>query len=341
MKISVFGSGGWGTAVSILLSDNGHQVTLWSAFEKEAETLRRDRENPLLKGVPLPDAIRITSDLDAAVQGIGLAVIATPSFAVRETVQKLKGRLPEDCIVLCISKGIEQKTSKRFSEIMEEILGADAPLASLSGPSHAEEVGRRIPTACVVASRSPEIAETVQNVFLSMRFRVYTSDDILGVELGAALKNIIALCAGVCDGMGCGDNTIAMLMTRGLAEMARLCVAMGGKKETLAGLAGLGDLIVTCTSRHSRNRRAGVLIGQGVEPQEAMKQVGAVVEGYYAAAAAHELARKLHVQMPISEETYKVLYEGKRPQDAMLDLMRRSPKSEQAEKGFDGNWIYD
>ena len=328
MKITVFGSGGWGTAIAILLSDNGNAVTLWSAFEKEAKVLLEKRENPLLKGITIPEYIRITSDLETALDDIDVAVVATPSFAVAETAEKLKGRLKRECIVVCISKGIEKETCRRFSEILRSALGEETMLASLSGPSHAEEVGRRIPTACVAASRDIEVAQMVQDIFMNDCFRVYTSTDIIGVELGAALKNIIALCAGVCDGLGYGDNTIAMLMTRGLAEMADLCVALGGKKETLAGLAGLGDLIVTCTSRHSRNRRAGVLIGQGVEVQEAMRQVGAVVEGYYAAQAAHVLSERVGVDMPISGEAYKVLYEGKDPIVVVSDLMGRGKKSE-------------
>lgn len=328
MKISVFGSGGWGTAVAILLQGNGNNVTLWSAFEKEAAALREMRENPLLKGVKIPDELKITSDIDTALDGIEAAVVAAPSFAVRETAGRLRGRLPKDCIVICISKGIEKDTSMRFSQILEETLGSDTPIASLSGPSHAEEVSRRVPTACVATSRRLDVATKVQDIFMNDYFRVYTSSDLVGVELGAALKNIIALSAGICDGIGYGDNTIAMLMTRGLAEIAELCVALGGRKETLAGLTGVGDLIVTCTSRHSRNRRAGVIIGQGVEAHEAMRQVGAVVEGYYAAKAAHDLAGKAGVDMPICEEAYKVLYEGKDPKIALKELMSRDKKSE-------------
>ena len=341
MKISIFGSGGWGTANAILLHGNGNDVTLWSAFEKEAELLRTERENPLLKGVTIPDGIKITADFDEAVTGAELAVVASPSFAVRSTAEKLQGRLSPDCIVVCISKGIEKDTSKRFSEILTDILGENAPIASLSGPSHAEEVARRVPTAVVAASKKNEIARRVQDIFMNDYLRVYTSSDVVGVELGAALKNVIALCAGVCDGLGYGDNTIAMLMTRGLSEMAGLCVSMGGRKETLAGLAGLGDLIVTCTSRHSRNRRAGVFIGKGMEVQEAMRQVGAVVEGYYAAKAAHELSVKMGVDMPISNEAYKVLYEGKDPSVAIRELMSRSRKAEIVDEVGAVNWVND
>jgi glycerol-3-phosphate dehydrogenase (NAD(P)+) len=229
-----------------------------------------------------------------------------------------------------VSKGIERESCRRFTQILENVLGEGHPVAALSGPSHAEEVGRGIPTACVAASKDPAVAELVQDVFMNdTRFRVYTSTDVIGVELGGALKNIIALAAGICDGLGYGDNTIAMLMTRGLAEMAVLCEAMGGKKETLSGLAGVGDLIVTCTSRHSRNRRAGVLIGQGIKPQEAMKQVGMVVEGYYATAAAKVLMEKTGVDMPISAEAYEVLYQDKDPRLALKELMSRTKRSEE------------
>ncbi|NLT15501.1 MAG: NAD(P)-dependent glycerol-3-phosphate dehydrogenase [Clostridiales bacterium] len=330
MKISVLGSGSWGTAVAKLLNENGHDVTLWSKFENEASTLRTLRENPFLKGVVIPDGVTITALADEAARGTDIAVFATPSFAVSETAELFKDKLPGDCIIVCISKGIEKDTMRLFSRILRETFGKDAKIASLSGPTHAEEVGRQIPTACVVASEDHEIAEKVQDVFMNDYMRVYTSTDVIGVELGAALKNVIALGAGISDGLGFGDNTIAMLMTRGLAEMAELCVALGGKKSTLAGLAGLGDLIVTCTSQHSRNRRAGVLIGKGVPVQEAMKQVGAVVEGYYAAKAAHELAAQNGIDMPICEEAYKVLYDCKSPRDAMRDLMARDKKREDA-----------
>lgn len=339
MKVSVFGSGAWGTAVALLLSDNGHDVTLWSYSRQESEGLAQTRENPFLPGICIPPSIRLTWDMDAAVAGAEIAVIATPSFALCETAGRLSGLLPPGCIVVCVSKGIEKDTSRLFSEILREKLGPGVKLASLSGPTHAEEVGRRIPTACVVAAEDIEVARQVQDVFMNENMRVYTTTDVVGVELGAALKNVIALGAGICVGQGFGDNTIAMLMTRGLAEIARLCVALGGKKETLAGLAGLGDLIVTCTSEHSRNRCAGVLIGRGMSPEEAMEEVGAVVEGYYAAKAAHELAVKVGVSMPISEEAYKVLYEGKSTMAALHDLMTREKRREDASAS--GSWVTD
>lgn len=327
MKISVLGSGGWGTAIAMLLHENGHQVTIWSAFEQEAKTLDEERVNKLLEGVTIPDDIHITSDITLAAAA-ELIVLATPSYAIRQTAEKLKGIAAENTGIIIVSKGIERESMMIFSKVVEEVLGDGITIAALSGPTHAEEVARRVPTACVVASIDSAFAHQVQDAFMSERFRVYTSSDIVGVELGGALKNIIALCAGVCDSMELGDNTIAMLMTRGLSEMASLGVALGGKRETFAGLAGVGDLIVTCTSRHSRNRRAGQFLGQGYTVQEAMEKVGAVVEGYYAAAAARRLSIETGVEMPISEQTYRVLYEGKDAKQVVRELMTRDKKPE-------------
>ena len=327
MKITVLGSGAWGTALSLVLLENGHQVTLWSYTREESQTLRDNHENPMLKGVPLPDTLALTDDM-ACVKGCGLVVLATPSFAVRTTAAKLKDLVDPGTILVSVSKGIEKDTSLRLSQVIEEEIGDKCPVVVLSGPSHAEEVGRRIPTGVVAAASDRAVAEQVQDLFMNHRFRVYTSDDKVGTELCAALKNIIALCAGCCDGMGCGDNTKALLMTRGLAEMARLGVALGGRKETFTGLAGVGDLIVTCTSMHSRNRRCGILIGQGKGIQEAIQEVGAVVEGYYAAASARVLAQKTGVDMPIAQAAYEVLYEGRDVHGVVADLMTRSKRSE-------------
>ena len=327
MKITVLGSGAWGTALSLVLLENGHQVTLWSYTREESKTLRDNHENPMLKGVPLPDTLALTDDM-ACVKGCGLVVLATPSFAVRTTAAKLKDLVDPGTILVSVSKGIEKDTSLRLSQVIEEEIGDKCPVVVLSGPSHAEEVGRRIPTGVVAAASDRAVAEQVQDLFMNHRFRVYTSDDKVGTELCAALKNIIALCAGCCDGMGCGDNTKALLMTRGLAEMARLGVALGGRKETFTGLAGVGDLIVTCTSMHSRNRRCGILIGQGKGIQEAIQEVGAVVEGYYAAASARVLAQKTGVDMPIAQAAYEVLYEGRDVHGVVADLMTRSKRSE-------------
>jgi len=330
MKTTVFGSGSWGTSIALLLHDNGYNVTLWSKFEEEANTLDKTRQNPLLKGVEIPEDIKITSSLNEAVNKACAAVIAVPSYGLRDTAETLAGKLDDECVVVCMSKGIEKDTSCLFTSILKEVLGETAQISSVSGPTHAEEVARRIPTACVAASDDISIAMRVQNFLMNEYLRVYTSTDIIGVELGAALKNVIALGAGISIGLGFGDNTMAMLITRGLAEIAELCVKMGGRKETLAGLAGLGDLIVTCTSEYSRNRRAGILIGKGKSAQDAMCEVGAVVEGFYAAKAAKELAEKMDIDMPISLETFRVLYENKPPVTAMKDLMGRSRRSEQS-----------
>lgn len=333
MKITVLGSGGWGTALALLLLDNGNDVTLWSYDPREADTLRRDRENPMLKGVPLPPALAITTDFDAVSQS-GLVVMATPSFAVRATAQKAAPYLREGTVVVSVAKGIEKDSALRLSQVIGEELRGRGQVVVLSGPSHAEEVGRRVPTGVVAASQDLEAARMVQDVFMSPRFRVYTNTDIVGVELGAALKNILALCCGISDGMGLGDNTKALLMTRGMTEMARLGVALGGRKETFAGLSGMGDLIVTCTSMHSRNRRCGILIGQGKPVQEAIQEVGATVEGYFAALSAHQLAEKMGVEMPICDCAYGVLYENRPVQDVVEQLMTRSKRHE-----VDESWI--
>jgi glycerol-3-phosphate dehydrogenase (NAD(P)+) len=330
MKTTVFGSGSWGTAIALLLFNNGYDVTLWSKFEEEGKKLRDTRKNPLLSGIEIPDGIYITSDIDEAVSGAGAAVIAVPSFGVREISQLLAKKLEDDCVIICMSKGIEKDTSSLFTSILKDSFGDAAPIAAVSGPTHAEEVARCVPTACVAASEDISIAMRVQNLLMNDYLRVYTSTDVIGVELGAALKNVIALGAGISVGLGFGDNTMAMLITRGLAEIAELCVKMGGRKQTLAGLAGLGDLMVTCTSDFSRNRRAGIFIGKGLSADEAMKETGAVVEGYYAAKAAKELSEEMDADMPICLETYRVLYENKPSIEAMKDLMSRSRKSEQS-----------
>lgn len=327
MKTAVLGSGGWGTALALLLLENGNDVTLWSYQEEESRVLRETGENPMLKGVPLPETLKLTCDM-SCVKGCQVVVIATPSFAVRTTARALAPLLDPGAILVSVSKGVEKDTSLTLTQVVEEEVGKEHPIVALSGPSHAEEVGRRVPTTVVSASRDQKAAELVQDLFMNERFRVYASDDVTGVELGAALKNVIALCAGCCDGMGFGDNTKAALMTRGLSEIARLGEAMGGRKETFAGLAGVGDLIVTCTSMHSRNRRCGILIGQGVPVEQAVREIGAVVEGYYAAANAKALADKMGVEMPITEAAYQVLYHGKSPRAVITELMTRAKKHE-------------
>lgn len=319
--------------MALLLVDNGHDVTLWSHSAERCALLERTGENPRLAGVPLPKELKLRAGMESLGES-ELVVMATPSFAVRETARMAARLLREDAVVVSAAKGIERDTALCMTQVIEEELGGRGRVAALSGPSHAEEVGRRAPTGCVAAARNLETAELVQDVFMSPQFRVYTNGDVLGVELGGALKNVIALCCGVIDGMGLGDNTKALLMTRGMTEMARLGVALGGRKETFAGLSGMGDLIVTCTSMHSRNRRCGILVGQGKSAREAMEEVGAVVEGYYAAFSAHQLAEKAGVEMPICQCAYQVLYEGQTVRDVIGSLMSRNKKRE-----VDESWI--
>lgn len=333
MKLMVLGSGGWGTALAVLLHHNGHDVTMWTFFPEEAERLARERTNEkLLPGVMIPEDIPITSDLAGAAEA-EMIVLAVPSFAVASTAESLAKVIRPSTIVVNVGKGLDSRNGYcRFSETISRVLGNSHPIVALTGPTHAEEVGRGIPTAILAASADRTAAEKTQDVFMSDGcFRVYTSDDIVGAELGGAFKNIIALGAGISDGMGLGDNSKAAFMTRGLTEIARLGVALGAKQETFAGLSGVGDLIVTCTSMHSRNRRAGILIGQGKDAQTAMREVGAVVEGYYATEAGYHLAKKMGVSMPITEAMYHVLYEGGSAREAIGLLMGRSKKRESEE----------
>lgn len=330
MKITVLGSGGWGTALALLLLENGHDVTLWSYREEESAALREKGENPVLPGVALPRELALTADI-SCVKDSKVIVLATPSFAVRGTAHQAKPFLDPGAVIVSVSKGVEKDTSLTLTEVIAQEVGEDHPIVALSGPSHAEEVGRGVPTVVVSASKDEKSAKLVQDLFMNERFRVYTTDDVVGVELGAALKNVIALCAGISDGMGFGDNTKAALMTRGLTEIARLGEALGGRKETFAGLAGLGDLIVTCTSMHSRNRRCGIAIGKGTPPEQAVAEMGMVVEGYYAAANAKALADKVGVEMPITQAACRVLYEGRPAREALLELMTRDKKNESEE----------
>lgn len=326
MNAVVLGSGGWGTALAIALCDNGHNVTLWSHSPEKAQMLQSTRENPLLKGVEIPWEIDVSNDI-SRLEEAGLAVFATPSFALRETAKKAAPHLPPDALAVSVTKGIEPKTHLRMSQLVRAETGHER-LVVLSGPSHAEEVARRLPTGCVAAAESQADAEAVQHAFMNEAFRIYTHDDVVGVELSGALKNVIALCCGIADGCGFGDNAKALLMTRALTEMSRLAEKLGGRQDTLAGLAGVGDLIVTCTSMHSRNRRAGILIGQGKSAEEAMREVGAVVEGWYACQSAKELADELGVSMPICGAVYAVLFEGADVRQTVHTLMNRLPKRE-------------
>jgi len=331
MKITVLGSGAWGTALAQLLCDNGHDVTLWNRSKERALQMQTTRSNPRLKDITLHTRMKFTADI-SVVSASDMVVYAVPSFAIRETAAMAKLYLRDDVIQVSVTKGIEAETSLRMTQIIEEETGKMT--AALSGPSHAEEVSKGIPTGCVAACESIEIAERIQDVFMNDAFRVYSSTDVVGVELSAALKNVIALCAGVSDGLGLGDNTKALLVTRGLTELARLGIALGGRQETFAGLAGIGDMIVTCTSMHSRNRQAGILIGQGIAVDDAMRRVGAVVEGYYAAKSAYQLANKVGAEMPIAREAYLVLYEGKDPADTIHCLMNRGKKHEFEDAGW-------
>lgn len=325
MKISVIGSGSWGTALAILLCSNGHSVTMWNRSPERVAQMKETGFNTRLKDVALPKELELTSSLAQAAEG-EMIVMATPSFAVRETAAELAPKLNKNAKIVCASKGIEKGTSMRLSQVIHSVTGLEC--AALLGPSHAEEVGRGKPTGCVAAAESEELSCAVQDAFMNERFRVYASSDIIGVELGSAFKNVIALAAGISDGMDCGDNAKALLMTRGLNETARLGVALGARAQTFSGLSGVGDLIVTCTSQHSRNRTCGLLIGQGRTPQQAMEEVGAVVEGYYAAKSAMELAQKAGVEIPITAEIYRVLYENKDPRTVVSDLMTREKRYE-------------
>ena len=331
MKAAVVGSGAWGTALAIRLCKNGHDVTMWTFETELIPEMEASRRNPRLPGAVLPEGLKISGDY-ACVSGCELVVVAAPSFPIRAVSRGIAPYIDENAVVVSVTKGIEKGTLLRMSEVVAQETGRDVVV--LTGPSHAEEVALDVPTACLSASADRVKAEFVQDAFMGDTFRIYTSPDAVGAELGGALKNVIALCAGVSDGLGCGDNTKAMLMTRGLTEIARLGMAMGASKDTFAGLAGVGDLIVTCTSMHSRNRRAGILIGQGKDVQAAMKEVGAVVEGYYAAESAYELCCKQGVDMPIVTAAYQVLYEGKSAKEAVLTLLHRQKKSEQEDAGW-------
>ena len=326
-KIGIIGSGTWGTAIAVLLRNNGHEVTLWSAIPAEIEEMAKTRTHKNLPGVTLPEGIIYTADLEEAMKDKNLLVMAVPSVFVRSTAQKMKPFCKEGQLIVDVAKGIEENTLDTMTQIIKEELPM-AETAVLSGPSHAEEVGRKLPTTCVIGATTRKTAEYLQSVFMSKVFRVYTSPDILGIELGGSLKNVIALAAGIADGLGYGDNTKAALITRGIAEIARLGVKMGGKLETFTGLTGIGDLIVTCASVHSRNRRAGYLMGQGKTMQVAMDEVQMVVEGVYSAKAARKLAEKYEVSMPIVEQINEVLFENKSAAQAVDELMLRESKSE-------------
>lgn len=326
-KIGVLGSGTWGTALTIHLAKCGHEVTLWSTFQEEIAALSETYRHKNLPGAVIPETVGFTSDTEKACSGMDLLILAVPSIFTRETAAKMRPYVREGQIVVNVAKGIEEDSLKTQTEITEEELPM-AEVAALSGPSHAEEVSIGMPTAVVAAAHSRKTAMYIQELFMNPRFRVYISPDMKGVEIGGSLKNVIALAAGMADGLGYGDNTMAALITRGITEMARLGKAMGSSPVTFYGLTGLGDLIVTCESRHSRNRKAGVLIGQGKTAKEAMDEVQMVVEGVYSAKAGRQLAERYGVEMPIVEEVNRILFEGKSAADAVSDLMCRDKTTE-------------
>ena len=329
-KISVIGSGGWGIALTILLYKNGHDLTIWSFDKREAEELKTTRENKTkLPNILLPEDIKVTDNLKEAVDNKDVLILAVPSKAIRSVSKSLKDIIKDNQIIVNVAKGLEEDTLKTMTDIIEEELKGKKPqVAVLSGPSHAEEVGKGIPTTCVVSAHNKELTLYLQNIFMNPSFRVYTSPDMLGVEIGGALKNVIALAAGIADGLNYGDNTKAALITRGIKEISALGVAMGGEQSTFYGLTGLGDLIVTCASMHSRNRRAGILLGQGKTLDEAIKEVNMVVEGVYSAKSALMAAKKYNVEIPIIEQVNAVLFENKNAAEAVNELMIRDKKLE-------------
>ncbi len=326
MNAFLFGSGAWGTALSLLLIKNGHQTTLWSHDREKAEAMAERRKNPALPGVTLPEELQFASDASLA-QKADLVVFATPSQFLRATAKTAAGNIKPGTLLVSATKGIEEITLLRMSQIVRQETDA-CPVAVLSGPSHAEEVSRGMATGCVSACEDQAVAEQVQHIFMNELFRVYVNQDVVGVELCGAVKNVIALGCGMIDGLSLGDNAKALFMTRAMAEIARLCQAAGGSRSTCLGLAGMGDLIVTCLSMHSRNRQAGILIGRGAPVAMALREVGAVVEGYYAAKSVLALSEKLHTELPICRSVYEILYEAAEPESVFLGLMNRERRSE-------------
>jgi len=337
-KVSVLGAGSMGTAVSVLLAGNGHNVLMWSLYKDEVDMINKLREQKdKLPGVIVPESVRCTNDLQEAMRFSDVCILVIPSQKVRENVQAIASMRYRPAVISWFSKGLERGSGLRMSEVIKEEL-PDATVVAMSGPCHAEEVSKGIPTAYVAAAESRKAAEMIQDLFMSPMFRVYTNPDIIGVELGGAIKNVIALCAGISDGLGYGDNTKAALMTRGIAEMSRLGCAMGAKRETFSGLAGIGDLIVTCTSMHSRNRRAGILIGKGMSVDKALEKVKMVVEGVYTTEPVYNLSKKLGIRMPITAEAYAILFEGKDPGSAVSALMSRDRTCEHEAEDPDDIW---
>jgi len=333
-KIAVLGAGSWGTALAVLLAEKGFPVSLWARRKEQVEKINEHRENiKYLPGVKIPQQVKAADDIEKTIVDAELVVLAVPAQSLREVARKIKSLLRPETIIVNTAKGIEKDSLLRLSQVLSQELVAPSAenIAVLSGPSHAEEVGMKFPTAVVVAAANKVVAEMIQDIFMAEFFRVYVNMDLLGVEISGALKNVIALGTGISDGLGYGDNTKAAMITRGLAEITRLGVAMGANARTFAGLAGMGDLVVTCTSMHSRNRRAGIQIGQGQHLKDVQKNMGMVIEGVDTTRAAYFLAQKHRVEMPITEQAYKVIFEGKNAREAVVSLMTRS-KAHEGEK---------
>ncbi len=327
-KVCIVGGGSWGTALAILLGKKGYNLDIWLRNKKQCDDINKYRENvKYLPGIIIPNSIKVINDIQKTIKDKDIIVLAVPSHAVRGTLKHLKKIITKNQIIVNLAKGIENDTLCRISEIVKEEL-PNIQYAVLSGPSHAEEVAKDIPTAIVAAAEQKQVAQLVQDVFMSPKFRVYTTPDVVGVELGGALKNVIALGAGISDGLGYGDNTKAALINRGIFEIARLGKKMGADQMSFAGLSGIGDLIVTCTSMHSRNRRAGIKIGEGMSMQQAVESIGMVVEGLKTTKSAYELSKKMNIRMPITEEIYQVLYEGKNVKNSVINLMLRDKTHE-------------
>lgn len=334
-RVAIIGAGSWGTALSIVLHNNGHEVTIWSIVKEEIDMLKEKHEHvDKLPGVKLAEDMIFTTDLEDACKDKDMLVLAVPSPYTRSTSKMMAGCVSDGQLIVSVAKGVEENSLMTLSQIIKQEI-PQCRVAVLCGPSHAEEVGKCIPTTCVAGADDKETAQYVQNMFMNENFRIYTSSDVLGMELGAALKNVVALAAGIADGLGYGDNTKAALITRGIAEISRLGVAMGGRLETFGGLTGIGDLIVTCASMHSRNRRAGILIGQGKTMDEAMSEVKMVVEGVYSAKAAKALGDKYGVDLPIIDQVNKILFENKPAAEAVRDLMLRDRRDENGSFGWD------
>ncbi len=322
-NIGIIGAGSWGLALSVLLHSNGHQVKIWSFLQSDTDMINSTHELPdKLPDVKIPEEVCVTSDMEEAIDGADLLIFVSPSNVIRPTAQKMKPYVKDQMVIVNAAKGIEEGTMMTMTDILEEEI-PQANVAVISGPSHAEEVARLLPTTIVIGAHDEKTARCLQEIFMSPVFRVYISSDMIGIEVGAALKNVIALAAGIADGLGYGDNAKAALITRGMVEISRLGIKMGGKAETFSGLTGIGDLIVTCASMHSRNRRAGILIGRGYSMDEAMKEVNMVVEGVYSAKSALALAQKYDVELPIIEQVNLILFDGKDPREAVSDLMLR------------------